>query len=61
MGRSTRKHIASPRRNTRALGFVVIVPFVVAFVAVMARMAQRSVEVDLRDGRVSRPVETKSG
>ena len=44
----------------RALGFVVIVPFVVAFVAVMARMAQRSVEVDLRDGRVKRPVETRS-
>lgn len=44
----------------RALGFVVIVPFVVAFLAVMARMAQRSVELDLRDSRANQPVETRS-
>jgi hypothetical protein len=35
----------------RALGLVLIVPFMLAFLAVIARVAQRNVEIDLRDNQ----------
>ena len=35
----------------RALGLVLILPFMLAFLAIIARAAQRNLEIDLRDDR----------
>ena len=45
----------------RALGFVVIVPCTVAVLSVMARTAQRRVELVRRDDRANQAARTQSG
>ena len=45
----------------RALGFVLIVPFMLAFLAVIARAAQRNLEIDLRENQSRKFADTQTG